>query len=340
MIFSDIITSLINGNKRLTPTSAIAAVQNAPSEVEDTTEMFMPQLTNPSIIRSAILSSSISSSPVPPTSSATLTYTLLNRSRTPMIFSSVSSSSSSTSTTPPKPQRSAAVVVNLRPIPSTTSTTIRPSVPNSTDKTNPTKIQTKNNTLQEPTTTAKSVLLTGLNQTSSNVTWIANNKLTSQLVTSNATSFDDADYEYYDYDETTLQKTSQSTTAIAKSTTKTLTSTARAITSPPVQVTTLTLRQDLVRQATTATTIATTTTLTPFLTTSTAAPNVGILNGLTRAGGAGISIGIASAAYAAIALFGIPFIGRRRRSINERNWLFASDYNPGYRCQWLEVVDN
>lgn len=258
-----------------------------------------------------------------------------------MIFSSVSSSSSSTSTTPPKPQRSAAVVVNLRPIPSTTFTTIRPSVPNSTDdKTNPTKIQTKNNTLQELTTTAKSVLLTGLNQTSSNVTWIANNKLTSQLVTSNATSFDDADYEYYDYDETTLQKTSQSTTAIAKSTTKTLTSTARAITSPPVQVTTLTLRQDLVRQATTATTIATTTTLTPFLTTSTAAPNVGILNGLTRAGGAGISIGIASAAYAAIALFGIPFIGRRRRSINERNWLFASDYNPGYRRQWLEVVDN
>ncbi|KAI9566021.1 hypothetical protein GHT06_009820 [Daphnia sinensis] len=315
--------------------SAIAdAVQNAPSDVEDTTEMFMPQLTsNPSIIRS-----SLSSSPVPPTSSATLTYTLLNRSRAPMIFSS-SSPSFSTSTPPPKPQRPAAVVVSLRPISSSTSTTIRPSVPTLTKKTNPT-IQAKNNS--QPTTTSKSVLLTGLNQTRSNVTWIANSKPTSQLVTSNTTSLDDADYEYYDYDETTLQ-TSQSTTAIAKtsSTTKTLTSTARAITSPPVQVTTLTVRQDLERQVTTSTTTkATTTTQSPFVTTTTAPPNVGILNALTRAGGAGISIGIASAAYAAIALFGIPFIGRRRRSVNDRNWLFASDYNPDYRHPWMEVVDN
>ncbi|XP_057369975.1 uncharacterized protein LOC130691088 [Daphnia carinata] len=299
----------------------MAAVQNALSNVEDTTEM-----ANPFIVRSPILSSSLSSLPVPPTSTATLTYTLLSRSRSPMIFSSVSSQSSST--TPPKPQRPAAVVVNLRPVPSSTSTTIRPSVPNVTNKTTP-PIETKNNS--EPTTTSKSVLLNSLNQMNSNVTWIA--KPTSQLVTSNTTSFADADYEYYDYDETTLQTTSQSTTAIAKTTTKALTSTARAFTSPPV--TTLTVRQNLERQVTTSTTTkATTTTLSPFLTTTTAPPNVGILNGLTRAGGAGISIGIASAAYAAIALFGIPFIGRRRRSVSE----LTSDYNPDYRHHWL--VDN
>jgi len=45
-------------------------------------------------------------------------------------------------------------------------------------------------------------------------------------------------------------------------------------------------------------------------------PNVGLLNGLGRIGGSGLGMGIASAAYAAAALW-LPFFGRRKkRSLN------------------------
>lgn len=258
---------------------------------------------------SPLINNNFSPLPTPPpvlTLSSPITYTLLNRSKTPMIFSPVSFSQPSSQRPVP------AGIFNLRLSTATsTTTTLKPF----------TEVNTTRLIPYRPIVTSRPSFFSNLVIRNTNVS------ILEEPTTKPVTAISDYNYDYYEDETESNNETSTETSSRAPSSTSTLpTAVNRTVVSElPIVL----VKQEVPVVVVPATTTTTTTTQPPIPYPLTPPPNVGVLNGLTRAGGAGIGIGLMSAVYASVAIF----FGRRRkrRSFTDREYWdrdFIPDFNP------------